>query len=425
MASILFTNIKVLDCTGAEPFSGEVLVEGNRIKQVAKAPDSLSREGARVIDGAEAFLMPGLIDSHTHLSINNTADLIHLSMIPAEEHTLLTMHNAKLYLDCGITGCISAGSVKKRLDLVIRNAINAGEIPGPRLVACSPWFTVTGGLGDVRRGHMPFLESLGLVADGPDELRRLTRELIREGVDIVKMVVSGDLGMPNCTDRDTLMSEAEVAAVAEVAHAHGRLMNAHARSAESIKRCVRHGVHIIYHANFADDEALDLLEAHKERVFVSPNIGFPAVAVHEGSTWDLTDEDVERLGFREELEGACEVMIELHKRGVKVLGGGDYGFQSTPHGNNARDIEHFIRFLGFTPIEAIMSMTRYCGEAMGLPNELGQIKEGFLADILLVRGDPLADPKVLLDCENLAAIMKDGDFHKEPVTTRELATLGA
>ena len=213
------------------------------------------------------------------------------------------------------------------------------------------------------------------------------------------MVVSGDLGMPNCTDRDTLMSEAEVAAVAEVAHAHGRLMNAHARSAESIKRCVRHGVHIIYHANFADDEALDLLEAHKERVFVSPNIGFPAVAVHEGSTWDLTDEDVEKLGFREELEGACEVMIELHKRGVKVL--------------------------GFTPIEAIMSMTRYCGEAMGLPNELGQIKEGFLADILLVRGDPLADPKVLLDCENLAAIMKDGDFHKEPVTTRELATLGA
>ncbi len=413
MANVLFTNVTVLDCTGAEPYAGEVLVEGNRIKGVAGASDSLPADGARVIDGAGAFLMPGLIDSHTHLSINNTADLVELALIPPEEHTLITAHNAKFYLDHGFTGCISAGSVKPRLDLVIRNAINAGEIPGPRLIACTPWMTVTSGLGDVRRLHIPHLESLGLVADGPDEFRRLTRELIREGVDIIKLVVSGDTGIPHARDTDTVMTEAEVAAVAEVAHAHGRRMNAHARSAESIKRCVRHGVDIIYHANFADEEALDMLEAHKDTIFVSPNIGFPIVAIYEGEAWGLSEEDVTKLAFRQELDGACKVMKELHKRGVRILGGGDYGFQSTPHGNNARDIEHFIKFLEFTPIEAIMSMTRYCGEAMG-HDDLGQVKAGFLADMLLVKGDPLADPKILLDTDNLIAIMKDGKLHKDP-----------
>ncbi len=413
MANVLFTNVTVLDCTGAEPCAGEVLVEGNRIKGVAGASDSLPADGARVIDGAGAFLMPGLIDSHTHLSINNTADLVELALIPPEEHTLITAHNAKFYLDHGFTGCISAGSVKSRLDLVIRNAINAGEIPGPRLIACTPWMTVTSGLGDVRRLHIPHLESLGLVADGPDEFRRLTRELIREGVDIIKLVVSGDTGIPHARDTDTVMTEAEVAAVAEVAHAHGRRMNAHARSAESIKRCVRHGVDIIYHANFADEEALDMLEAHKDTIFVSPNIGFPIVAIYEGEAWGLSEEDVTKLAFRQELDGACKVMKELHKRGVRILGGGDYGFQSTPHGNNARDIEHFIKFLEFTPIEAIMSMTRYCGEAMG-HDDLGQVKAGFLADMLLVKGDPLADPKILLDTDNLIAIMKDGKLHKDP-----------
>ena len=416
MANVLFTNVRVLDCTGAEPYSGQVLVEGNEISQVAKTPDSVPADGARVIDGAGAFLMPGLIDSHTHLSINNTADLVELAMIPPEEHTLITAHNAKFYLDHGFTGCISAGSVKPRLDLVIRNAINAEEIPGPRLIACTPWMTVTSGLGDVRKLHMPHLESLGLVADGPDEFRRLTRELVREGVDIIKLVVSGDTGIPHARDTDTVMTEAEVAAVAEVAHAHGRRMNAHARSAESIKRCVRHGVDIIYHANFADEEALDMLEANKDTIFVSPNIGYPIVAVYEGEAWGLSEEDVEELGFRQELEGACNAMKELHKRGVRILAGGDYGFQSTPHGNNARDIEHFIKFLGFTPIEAIMSMTRYCGEAMG-HDDLGQIKEGFLADMLLVKGDPLADPKILLDTGNLIAIMKDGKLHKDPAAT--------
>lgn len=409
----LFTNATVIDCTGADPFAGEVLVEENRIVNVTAEPGSLSQNDAEVIDCSGATLMPGLVESHAHLSIDNTDDLAALGAIPPEEHTLLAMRNARRYLDHGITSCISAASAKPRLDVVIRNAIQAGEIPGPRLLAASPWLTVTGGLGDMRKLHMPHVESMAIVADGPEEYRRLTRELVREGVDIIKLVVSGDSFVPHAGSETTIMSEAEVAAAAEVVHAHGKRMSAHARSAESVKRCVRHGVKVIYHANFADEEALDMLEANRDHVFVSPNIGFTAVASYEGSAW-FTEEQVIEMGFRDELEGAARVAQELHKRGVRVLGGGDYGFIFTPHGQNARDIEHFIRYFDFSPMDALLTMTKYGGEAMDLPNELGQIRDGFLADLLLVNGDPLTNPSLLVEPDNLLAVMKDGEFHKRP-----------
>ena len=139
MNKYLFTNITVLDCSGDEPFSGEVLVEGNEIVAVAREGESLQRDGAEIIDGGDGTtLMPGLVESHAHLSIDNTDDLAALGRIPPEEHTLLTMHNARLYLDHGITSCISAASAKQRLDVVIRNTIEKGENPGPPLQAATP-----------------------------------------------------------------------------------------------------------------------------------------------------------------------------------------------------------------------------------------------------------------------------------------------
>ena len=389
-----------------------MLVEGNEIVAVARDGESLQRDGAEIIDGGDGTtLMPGLVESHAHLSIDNTDDLAALGRIPPEEHTLLTMHNARLYLDHGITSCISAASAKPRLDVVIRNAIQKGEIPGPRLLAATPWLTVTSGLGDMRTLHMPKVDSMALMADGPEEYRRLTRELIREGVDIIKLVISGDSFVPHAGSQTTIMSEEEVAAAAEVAHAHGKRLSAHARSAESVKRCVRHGIKVVYHANYADEEALDMLEANKDWIFVSPNLGFTAIAAYEGSDW-FTEEQVKAMGFREELESAVKGIKELMKRGVRILGGGDYGFMITPHGQNARDLDHFIRHCGMTNMESIITMTKNGGEAMDMPGRLGQVKQGFLADLLLVKGDPLSDPMVLLDRENLRVIMKDGVMHK-------------
>lgn len=413
MTKTLFTGIRILDCTGAEPYAGEVLVEGPRIAALARDGKTLPRDGADVIDGRGATLMPGLIESHAHLSIEDAADLVQIGMIPPEETTLIAVKNAKLYLDCGITSCISAAAAKPRTDVVIRNAINKGEIPGPRLLAASPWLTVTGGLGDARTLHMPHMSSMAITLDGADEFRRTTRELIREGVDIIKLVISGDTFVPHAPSHSTVMSEAEVAAAADVVHAHGKRMSAHARSAGSVKLAVKYGVKVIYHANFADDEALDLLEANKDWVFVSPNIGFTATASYEGEKW-FTEQQVQEFGFREELAGAAKGLKELKKRGIRILGGGDYGFFVTPHGDNARDLDHLIRYCEFTPMEALLSMTKHGGAAMDLPNELGQIQPGFFADLLLVAGDPLTDPKVLLDRSKLLAVMKNGQFHRRP-----------
>ncbi|MGD9858014.1 MAG: amidohydrolase family protein [Planctomycetaceae bacterium] len=418
MGKTVFTNVRVMDCTGADPYDADVFIEGNRIARIDRSRSSSSRDGMQIVDGGGATLMPGLIESHTHLSIDNTDDLLGIGMVPPEETTLIAMRNARFYLDCGITSCISAAAAKPRVDVVIRNAIDKGEIAGPRLLAASPWLTVTGGLGDMRRLHMPHVSSMAIVADGPEEFRRLTREMIREGVDIIKLVISGDTFVPHAPSDSTVMSEAEVAAAAEVVHAHGKRMSAHARSADAVKLCVRHGVKVIYHANFLDEEACDLLEANKDWVFVSPNIGFTAVAAHEGEAW-FTEEQVVKLGFREELAGAAEGLQELKKRGVRILGGGDYGFSLTPHGNNARDLDHLIRYCGFTPMEALLSMTKHGGAAMDMPDELGQIREGFLADLLLVAGDPLNDPQVLLNRDALIAVMKNGEFHKRPPVGRK------
>ena len=411
---VLFSNVNILDCSGSEPVLGEVLVVDNRIARVEAGADKLPRDDAQVIDGGgTCCLMPGLIESHSHLTIDDVDDLAKIGMVPPEENTLLAMRVAGNYLDYGITSCISAAAAKPRLDVVIRNAIDAGEIPGPRLLAASPWLTVTGGLGDMRRLHMPHVESMAIVVDGPENYRRVTRELIREGVDIIKLVISGDTFVPHAPSESTVMSEAEVAAAAEVVHAHGRRMSAHARSAGAVKLCVKHGVKVIYHANFVDEEALDMLEQHKDELFVSPNIGFTVVASHEASEW-FTEEEVIQYGFREELAGAIAGVTELRRRGVRILGGGDYGFSFTPHGKNARDLDHFVKYFGFTPIEAIQTMTKFGGEAMDMPNDLGQVKEGYLADLLLVEGDPAGDPKVLLEHDKLRCVMKDGRFHKGP-----------
>lgn len=416
MTGTLFTRVQIIDCTGAPPFVGEVLVHGNRIAKVHLGSPALNRENVLVVDGAgKATLIPGLIESHAHLSIDNTDDLANIGRTPPEETTLIAAKNAKLYLDCGITSCLSAAAAKPRVDVVIRNAINAGQIPGPRLLAASPWLTVTGGLGDLRTQHMPDVPSMAIILDGPEAFRQKVRELIRDGVDVIKLVVSGDTFVPHAPSHATVMSEREIAAAADVVHAHGKRMSAHARSAESVKLCVKHGVKVIYHANFLDNEALDLLEQNKERLFVSPNIGFTAIAAYEGDAW-FTEEQVVKLGFREELAGAARGLAELNRRGVRILGGGDYGFGLTPHGNNARDLDHLVRYCGFTPMEALLTMTKNGGEAMDLPGELGQIREGFLADLVLVDGDPLADSHILLDRARLLAVMKDGQFHKSPAT---------
>lgn len=407
MARILFRNCRVWDGSGTASYPADVLVDGERIRTVATDRGQLDSSGAENVDANGMTLMPGLVEGHSHITFINAVRPTDIGDTPPEEHTLIAARNARILLDHGFTSAYSAASAKLRIDVVIRNAIDAGELPGPRLRACGPEITVTGGLGDERQAHQ-FRDSFAIVADGPAEVTKLARLCIREGVDSIKLNISGDDHTRTGALPRTVMSEAEITAGVTVAHDFFRKVNAHCRAGEAVKRAVRCGVDVIYHCEHADEEALDMLEAARDRVFVGPAIGLLHAAVHEAP------EGVLHKGVRQGIElglaAAARTYPEMKKRGIRVVIGGDYGFARTPQGENARDIAHFVQHLGYTPAEALVCATRHGAALMGI--DAGEVREGFLADLLLVDGDPVADVNILQNKDRLVAILKGGDLYK-------------
>ncbi|MDQ0382665.1 metal-dependent hydrolase family protein [Amycolatopsis thermophila] len=402
-SKILFQDVSILDSTGAEPYRGDVLIDHDRIVSVgALAPGA--GDGARVIEGRGRTLMSGLCDAHTHFTWNNSGDLDGLAALPVEEHLLFAIESARSYIDSGYTMCLGAASAKDRLDVVCRDAINAGRIPGPHYLANGPEIAVTGG---------ELVKGITWFADGPEEMRKAVRRLIEIGVDQIKLSMTGEEITGTQRAEDTYMSDEEVAAAVTEAHRRGKRVCAHARSAESVKMCVRHGVDIVYHASFTDEEGMDMLEAAKDWIFVAPGVNWLVATLYEAGDFGYPQEAAEAAGYKRELEMATAAMIEMHRRGIRVLPGGDYGFAWTPHGTYARDLQHFVERFEYTPMEAILAATALGGEIMLRPGELGKVQPGYRADLLLVDGDPLADITVLQDKDKLHYIMKDGRFHKE------------
>ncbi|MEZ5668975.1 MAG: amidohydrolase family protein [Alphaproteobacteria bacterium] len=415
-SAVLFTNVRILDGSGDFPFTGEVLVQGNRIKQVTRGGggrfSSPSGQYA-TIDGMGATLMPGMVEAHLHLSWNNASTLEAIQRMPPEEHVLHAADMAKVVLDAGFTSGVGAAAAKPRLDVVIRNAIDKGQIPGPRYRAAGPEIATLGGLGDTSPPHMEFPElSFGMVVSGPEEMRRTVRQLIKYDVDVLKLNISGE-DITGVLAEETPMADEEVAMACVEARRRGKMVAAHARSAESVKLCVRHGIRNIYHASFADEEALDMLEAAKEHHFVAPGLAWLIGTARHAGKFGIEPGTPLTIAYERELEAAIDTMKKMHRRGIRVCIGGDYGFAWTPQGTNAKDLEYFVDLLGFSPMEALIAATRHGGEMMGLGN-LGMIREGYLADMILVDGDPVANIRLLQDRNRILAIMKDGRFHKEP-----------
>jgi imidazolonepropionase-like amidohydrolase len=224
---------------------------------------------------------------------------------------------------------------------------------------------------------------------------------------------------------ETPMSEEEVAMAVREARIRNKSLSAHARSSGSIKQCVRHGIGIIYHASFADEEALDMLEAAKDKHFVAPGLAWLINTARNAGEYGIKPGSPVSIRYERELEHAVETCRKMHRRGIRVLIGGDYGFAWTPQGTNAKDLEYFVDMLGFSPMEAILAATRLGGEIMGMSTELGMIKPGFLADMLLVDGDPVANVRILQDKTRILAIMKDGEFHKAPKMNEQRRRLTA
>lgn len=414
MARILFTNVMIFEGTAKDLVPGEVLVDGNRISAVAGPGEQLPREGCETIDAAGATLMPGMVNTHCHMSYGNGTSLTALASVPIEEHVLICMHNAKLSLDMGFTAAIGAAAAKPRLDIVTRNEINAGKIPGPRFLAGTPELTVTGGLADDNQLSAPH-PSVSIIADGPDEFRKVVRTMIREGVDMVKFNNSGDsFCYPRMSAYDNPMTEEEVAAICDTTKNLGRRLIAHAHADASVRQAMKHGVEFLYHATFATDDTIDLLAKVSDQHYVSPAIAARYNTVYEAGDWGITPEVAESIGNKHELDEGIKTMTKMHKAGIKVLPFGDYGFAWIPFGTEARDLEHFVNLFGFSPWEVLRAATAYGGEAWaGKSGEkLGRIAPGYLADILIVNGNPLLDLSLLQDRTALLAIMKDGQFHK-------------
>jgi imidazolonepropionase-like amidohydrolase len=412
MNKILFVGARVWDASGSIPFDGEVLVEDNHIRAVSRVPGHLSGSGCQVIDAKGMTLMPGLVEGHAHLSFEAVTATEDLISPPPEEHTLLTARVAKVLLDHGFTSAYGASAAKLRLDVAVRNEVNAGRLPGPRIRAGSLEITVTGGLGDESKLHNP-RNGPSIVIDGPEEMRKAVRLCCREGCDNIKLDVSGDPFYPNTPAHSTPMSFEEIRMAVETAHSFGRTVNAHARSIVSIQNCLRAGVDVLYHCEYTDGKTLDMLEEARDRIFVAPTVSLFHTMLYEGAPW-VPSEVARGMGIDQLLEESKKTHTELRKRGIRHLIGGDYGFAWSRQGTNARDLKFFVDYYGYTPAEALRCGTRNGGVlmSMGSSEKLGEVKEGYLADLLLVDGDPLADLSILLNPERLVVIMRDGQVYK-------------
>jgi imidazolonepropionase-like amidohydrolase len=413
-SDLVFTNAQIFDGSGRAMFAGSVHVSGNRIVGVDDGSKPFEHSpDARIMDCGGRTIMPGLIEPHGHLSFTN-GRAVEFTFMPVEEHMLATVRHAKLALDCGYTSVFSAASAKPRLDVVLKREIEAGRVPGPRYLACSPELTVTGGLGDTNQTHLPHNPgtTFSWIVDGKDEVLRACRTFAREGVDTLKVHLSGDLGASSAPSEQTPFSDEELGAVMEVAESRELRVVCHARSATSVVRALKYGINIINHANYADGPALDALEAAKDRAVVIPAIGVTHAFAYAEGRWNIPA-SLSR-SFQSELEATISSVEKMKKRGIRVLPGGDYGFVCTPHGDYARDLWLFVEVLGFSPTETLVAATRQAAYVMGMSGQIGVIKENALADILLIDGDPVQDISILQDRDKIVMIMKDGEMYKPP-----------
>jgi imidazolonepropionase-like amidohydrolase len=407
MNAVRFTNVKIFDGSGIAPYPGEVVIRGEYIDGVYRHDAPPSQEPETLIDGRGATLMPGLIEAHAHLTWPSSVErVVNAMKLPAEEHLLITAQNARITLDHGFTSAYSAGSLGENFEPALRERINAGGLPGPRLRASALEKGAEGVMG-VPAGHDPTHDR------SIDGLRLYVRQMKALGCDTIKFLMSSDEGFAPGGSQVLMYSEEEAQVIGIAAREAGIWLACHAQAAEAIKRSVRAGFRAIFHCTHADEEALDLLEAHKHEIFVSPAPGLLFARCYEARDFGIGPEEAERLGARSGLDAMQRLVPLMKKRGIRVLPGGDYGFPYNPIGRNARDLEIFVNLFGYSPTEALVAATRLGGQLMDMP--VGEIKAGCLADLLLVKGDPTQDVRILQSKTNLQVIMKGGQFHKQTI----------
>lgn len=404
MSAKLITNVRIWDGTGADPFAGQVLIDGDHIAAVLPTDVSVGDANVQRIDGLGRFLMPGMVEAHAHLTWPSSIErVINAMKVPLDEHVAVTEANARITLDAGFTSAYSAGSLGEAIEPALRDRINSGEIPGPRLRASALEKGAEGVMG-VPEGHDPTHDRdiPGLIA--------YVQRMKAQGCDTIKFLMSSDEAFQRGGSQTLMYSEEETQAIGKAAKEAGVWLACHAQAAEAVKRAVRAGFRAIFHCTHADEEALDLLEANRDTLFVAPAPGLLYARCYEAQAFGIGPAEAEAMGARSGLDAMIRLMPEMKRRGIRVLPGGDYGFPYNVVGHNARDLQIFVEQFGFSPCETLVAATKQGGELMDM--KVGVIAPGWLADLLLVDGDPLKDIAVLQDKSRLSAIMQGGQFRK-------------
>jgi imidazolonepropionase-like amidohydrolase len=400
-------NGQLLDGNGGPPVpEAAVVVRDGRIAYAGPARGAPVESTARRIDAAGGTIMPGLVEAHFHPTYFNVAALEDLDIkYPVEYVTLLAAANAKLALECGYTAARSGGSLFN-IDVWLKKAIENDLCPGPRLAASGREICGVGGLMDWNPDYRKIgMEGLVLLVNGPDGARAAVRKLVKDGVEWVKTYPTGDAAAPDTNDHHTLcMTFEEMHAVVATAHNHGLKVTGHCRATAGIKNALRAGYDAIEHGTFMDAEALDLLL--KRDVPCVPALYFEWASVERGPEFKLPQRVID--GHQETLEAGAESARMILRAGGRLGMGGDYGFAWNPHGDYARELTFFVKYVGLSLPEVVKCATRTGAEILGRGHELGTVEAGKLADLLVVDGDVAADISVLEDRSRFIAVMQGG-----------------
>jgi imidazolonepropionase-like amidohydrolase len=409
MARIVFHNANLLDGDRPARSGATVVVEGDRIAAVAEGPVA-TRPDDRVVDLAGRTLMPGLVSCHFHASYDNiTIQPEPLGVEkPAGYLTLVAARNLRTALECGVTSVVSAGANAGTVDAEVKMAIDAGLVPGPRLVAGSRGLDTHGGYTDTEKWWWE-LGNKGAqrFASGADEFRRVVRDEIKKGAEIIKLFLSGGHAVPEFHGSMSL-TRAELDAVIETAHQRGKKVRAHCAWRDVILTAVEAGLDVVDHGDQLDGECIARMA--ERGTFWTPSMFF---------TWQMLSPDAglalatpeQMAPLRAEFDNVGKRVPEAQRAGVRIVLGDDYGIIVLPHGRYAEELEFYVEHVGVAPLDVIRWATRNGGELVGQP--VGLIREGYLADLLVVAGDPSLDVAVLQDRGKLRAILKGGCFVKD------------
>jgi len=392
-----FIDANIIIGSGELIKSGSVIVENDRILKVEDHTFPIPKD-ARKISLNKRTLIPGIIDCHTHLCLDGTAD-----PIPSLVNDTIPMaaikaaKAAKKTLMAGVTTVRDAGG-RSDIDIALRDAMKAGITQGPRILASRLFICMTGGHGWNMGGRE---------ADGEDDVRRAVREQIKGDADVIKFMATGGLMTPGESPGGSQLSESELRAGVSEAHKAGKKTFAHAQGTDGIISAIRAGIDSIEHGVFLNDEALDLMKARKiplvptltalyQIQFKGTAAGIPPFVVEKcANAWPYHLKSITK---------AAEI-------GIRIAMGTDAGSCSNLHGNNLAELKRLTE-IGFSPMRAIESATRIGAEVLGLDSELGTIEEGKIADMLVSDLDPLQDISVLENQNNISMVVQSGNIVK-------------